>query len=137
MASAGLRVRCDPERVLQVFSNLVGNAIKFTPAGGSIFIEAQGSGSEARFSVRDTGQGISEAELPRIFDRFWQAQGKVRTGIGMGLSIAKGLVEAHGGCLWVESTLGVGTTFRFTIPLAESVPAPAICSEDERSSPVS
>ena len=137
MTSAGLRVRCDPERVLQVFSNLVGNAIKFTPAGGSIFIEAQGSGSEARFSVRDTGQGISEAELPRIFDRFWQAQGKVRTGIGMGLSIAKGLVEAHGGCLWVESTLGVGTTFLFTIPLAESVPAPAICSEDERSSPVS
>ena len=137
MTSAGLRVRCDPERVLQVFSNLVGNAIKFTPAGGSIFIDAQGSGPEARFSVRDTGQGISEAELPRIFDRFWQAQGKVRTGIGMGLSIAKGLVEAHGGCLWVESTLGVGTTFWFTIPLAESVPTPANCSEDERSPSVS
>ncbi len=138
MTSAGLRVRCDPERVLQILSNLVGNAIKFTPAGGSIYIDAQGSGPEARFSVRDTGQGISEVELPRIFDRFWQAQGKIRTGgIGMGLSIAKGLVEAHGGCLWVESTLGVGTTFLFTIPLAESVPAPAICSEDERSSPVS
>ena len=118
MASAGLRVRCDHERVLQIVSNLVGNAIKFTPEGGSIFIEAQGSGNEARFSVRDTGQGISEEELPRIFDRFWQAQRMNRAGIGLGLSIAKGLVEAHGGRLWVESKLGAGTTFFFTLTLA-------------------
>jgi signal transduction histidine kinase len=121
MASAGLQVRCDRERVLQILSNLVGNAIKFTPEGGSIFIEAQDTGHEVRFSVRDTGQGISEEELPRIFDRFWQAQ-RNRAGIGLGLSIAKGLVEAHGGRLYVESKLGAGTTFIFTLPLAESVP---------------
>ena len=122
MASAGLHVRCDRERVLQILSNLVGNAIKFTPEGGSIFIEAQDTGHEVRFSVRDTGQGISEEELPRIFDRFWQAQRNDRAGIGLGLSIAKGLVEAHGGRLYVESKLGAGTTFFFTLPLAESVP---------------
>jgi signal transduction histidine kinase len=122
VASAGLQVRCDRERVLQILSNLVGNAIKFTPDGGSIFIEAQDTGREVRFSVRDTGQGISEEALPRIFDRFWQAQRKHRAGIGLGLSIAKGLVEAHGGRLYVESKLGAGTTFFFTLLLAESVP---------------
>ena len=123
MASRGLHVFCDRERVLQVFSNLVGNAIKFTPEGGSIFIEAQAIGLEARFSVRDTGQGISAEELPRIFDRFWQAQSKNHAGIGLGLSIVKGLVEAHGGHPWVESKLGVGTIFYFTLPLGEPVPA--------------
>jgi signal transduction histidine kinase len=122
MTSAGLHVRCDRERVLQILSNLVGNAIKFTPEGGSISIEAQGTGNDARFFVRDTGQGISEEELPHIFDRFWQGQRKNRAGIGLGLSIVKGLVEAHGGRLWVESKLGAGTTFFFTIPLAESAP---------------
>ena len=121
MTSAGLHVRCDRERVLQILSNLVGNAIKFTPEGGAIFIEAQSTGNEARFSVRDTGQGISEEELPRIFDRFWQVQRKNRAGIGLGLSIAKGLVEAHGGHLWVESKLGAGTTFFFTLPLGGPV----------------
>ncbi len=120
MANAGLQVRCDRERVLQILSNLVGNAIKFTPEGGSIFIGAQDIGHEVRFSVRDTGQGISEEELPRIFDRFWQAQRKNRAGIGLGLSIAKGLVEAQGGRLYVESQLGAGTTFFFTLPLAAS-----------------
>jgi signal transduction histidine kinase len=121
MTAGNLPVHCDRERVLQILSNLVGNAIKFTPDGGSIFIEAQATGREARFSVRDTGEGISEEELPRIFDRFWQAQKTNRTGIGLGLSIAKGLVEAHGGHLWVESKLGIGTTFFFTLPLGEPV----------------
>ena len=122
--SAVLQVWCDRERVLQILSNLVGNAIKFTPEGGSIVIEAQDHGFEVRFSVRDTGQGISEEELPRIFDRFWQAQRKNRAGIGLGLSIAKGLVEAHGGRLSVESRVGAGTTFFFTLPLAEVVAEP-------------
>ena len=121
MCSKGLQVHCDRERVLQILSNLVGNAIKFTPEGGSIFIEAQAIGLEARFSVRDTGQGISAAELPRIFDRFWQSQSKNHAGIGLGLSIVKGLVEAHGGHPWVESKLGTGTTFFFTLPLGEAV----------------
>ena len=121
MSSEGLRVQCDRERVLQILSNLVGNAIKFTPEGGSIFIDARAMGHEAQFSVRDTGHGIAEAELPHIFDRFWQAQSNNRAGIGLGLSIVKGLVEAHGGKPWVESQLGVGTTFFFTLPIAEVV----------------
>ena len=75
MTSAALHVRCDRERVLQILSNLVGNAIKFTPEGGSISIAAEGAGNEARFFVRDTGQGISEEELPHIFDRFWLPPG--------------------------------------------------------------
>ena len=102
-------------------SNLVGNAIKFTPPGGTIFVEAIANGQEARFSVRDTGQGISEVELPRIFDRFWQAQSNNHAGIGLGLSIVKGLVEAHGGRPWVESKLGAGTTFFFSLPLGKPV----------------
>ena len=119
MTSTGLQVRCDRERVFQILANLVGNAIKFTSEGGSISIEAQITGHEVRFSVRDTGQGISEEELPRVFDRFWQAQRMNRAGIGLGLCIAKGLVEAHGGRLWLESKLGAGTTFFFTLPLAD------------------
>lgn len=122
ISSEGLRVHCDRERVLQILSNLVGNAIKFTPEGGSIFIEALASRHEARFSVRDTGQGIPEADLPHIFDRFWQAQSSNRAGIGLGLSIVKGLVEAHGGHPWVESKPGAGTTFFFTLPIAGVVP---------------
>ena len=121
VTSAGLLVLCDRERVLQVLSNLVGNAIKFTPDGGSIVVEARADGHGVRFSVRDTGRGISEEDLPRVFDRFWQAQRKNRAGIGLGLSIAKGLVEAHGGRLSAESRLGAGTTFFFTLPLAEVV----------------
>ena len=121
MASAGLRVRCDHERVLQIVSNLVGNAIKFTPEGGSIGIEARSVGDEGWFSVRDTGQGIPEDELPHVFDRFWQGRRKSHAGIGLGLSIVKGLVEAHGGRLWVESKVGAGTTFFFTLSLAEPV----------------
>jgi len=122
IASAGLHVHCDRGRVLQVLSNLVGNALKFTPKGGSIAIEAHRAGHDALFFVRDTGQGISEEALPRIFDRFWQAQKNDRAGFGLGLGIAKGLVEAHGGRLWVESKLGAGTTFFFTLPLANPVP---------------
>lgn len=120
MSIDGLRVYCDRERVLQILSNLVGNAIKFTPEGGSIYIDVRVNGHDAQFSVRDSGRGISDAELPRIFDRFWQAQSKNGGGIGLGLSIVKGLVEAHGGRPWVESQLGVGTTFFFTLPIAES-----------------
>ena len=133
LASAGLQVHCDRGRVLQVLSNLVGNAVKFTPKGGSIFIEAHHAGHEALILVRDTGQGISEEALPRIFDRFWQAQRIHRAGIGLGLTIAKGLVEAHGGRLWVESKVGAGTTFSFTLPLA--TPAPGEVKEPAGAEP--
>ncbi|NUQ22269.1 MAG: hypothetical protein HOQ09_15075 [Gemmatimonadaceae bacterium] len=107
--------QADAGRVLQVLSNLVGNAIKFTPAGGRIAIRVDSAGGVARFAVSDTGPGIPTAQLPLIFGRFWQANPNDRRGIGLGLAIAKGIVEAHGGRIWCESRLGEGTTFYFTL----------------------
>jgi signal transduction histidine kinase len=106
----------DRDRTLQVLSNLLGNAVKFTPEGGSITLGADLLGGEVRFFVRDTGPGIPTENLGHIFDRYWQAKRSDRRGIGLGLPIAKGLVEAQGGKLWVESELGRGTTFFFTAP---------------------
>jgi signal transduction histidine kinase len=108
-------VRVDPERILQVFSNLVGNAIKFTPKGGSITLRAQAMGEKVRLSVADTGPGIPPEKLARLFDRFWQADARDRRGIGLGLSIAKHIVEAHGERIGVESRVGQGTEFWFTV----------------------
>jgi PAS domain S-box-containing protein len=114
--SPDLAIRCDHDRVIQLFSNLVGNAIKFTPDGGSITVRAATEGDIVRFSVADTGPGIPADELPHVFDRYYQAQRKNRDGIGLGLSIARGIVEAHGGRIWVESEEGKGSTFSFTLP---------------------
>jgi signal transduction histidine kinase len=108
------RVRADPDRALQVFSNLVGNALKFTPREGVVTIGATEAGDDVRFWVRDTGPGIAEADFPRLFERFWQGKGR-RDGAGLGLPIARGIVEAHGGRMWVESEVGVGTTVHFTL----------------------
>lgn len=108
-------ISADPARVLQVLSNLVGNALKFTKRGGSVTVIVTAEPNGARFCVRDTGAGIASDQLPHIFGRFWQAQRTDRRGIGLGLAIAKGIVEAHGGSIWVESTLGVGSDFLFTI----------------------
>ncbi len=124
------RVRMDAARVLQVISNLVGNALKFTPAGGEVSIHAEALDDEVRVSVRDTGPGITPDRLPHVFGRFWQADPKDRRGIGMGLSIAQGLVEGHGGRIWVESTPGEGSTFRFT--LRRALPTAAATLADER-----
>jgi signal transduction histidine kinase len=110
-----LAIRCDHDRVIQLFSNLVGNAVKFTPDGGTITVRAVRDGDIVRFSVVDTGPGISADELPHVFDRYYQAQRKNRDGIGLGLSIARGIVEAHGGRIWVESEEGKGCTFFFTL----------------------
>jgi PAS domain S-box-containing protein len=107
-------VRADRDRALQVFSNLVGNALKFTPPEGIVTVGAVSDGGAVRFWVRDTGPGIPESEFPLLFDRFWQGAGR-RDGAGLGLPIAKGIVEAHGGRVWVESEIGVGTTFHFTL----------------------
>lgn len=112
------RVRADRQRLLQVFSNLLGNAVKFTPAGGSISLGAERLGDAVRFFVRDTGPGIARESLEHIFDRFWRASGADRQGAGLGLAIAQGIVTAHGGEISVESELGAGTTFSFTIPAA-------------------
>jgi signal transduction histidine kinase len=111
---------CDRERVLQVLGALIGNAIKFTADGGWVRVSAEPVGDEVLFTVRDSGVGVSPKQLPHVFDRFWQAAPKARLGSGLGLTIAKGLVEALGGRIWVESRPGEGTAFFFTLPLATS-----------------
>ena len=108
-------VHADHARVLQVISNLVGNAIKFTPKGGRVTISASREGSKVRFDIADTGPGIAPEQLANIFGRFWQANRGDTRGIGLGLSIAKGIVEAHGQELRVTSTLGTGSVFSFTL----------------------
>lgn len=111
------RVRCDRQRILQVLSNLVGNAVKFTPSGGRVSCRLTKGGREACFSIADTGPGIAQENLSYVFDRFWQARQTRRLGTGLGLSIAQGLVAAHGGRIWAESAPGQGSTFHFTLPL--------------------
>jgi signal transduction histidine kinase/DNA-binding response OmpR family regulator len=117
------RVRADGARIMQVISNLVGNAVKFTPEGGSVTLAAALDGDELRVSVIDTGAGISPEQLPHVFGRFWQADDTDRRGLGLGLAIARGIVEAHGGRIWVESQPGEGSAFHFTLPAP--VPHPA------------
>jgi len=111
-------VSCDRERVLQVFSNLVGNAIKFTPAGGGISVETVAEAGHVRFSVTDTGPGIPDEQLPHLFERYWQGRSKSTHGVGLGLFIAKGIVLAHHGKLWVEPNRSSGAAFHFTLPIA-------------------
>ena len=114
-----IAVCADPDRICQVLGNLIGNAIKFTPRGGRIVLAARREGREVRVSVTDQGPGIPEADLPRVFEPYWQAESTARQGAGIGLKIAKGLVEAHGGRIWVESKMGEGTTFSFALPVAD------------------
>jgi signal transduction histidine kinase len=117
-------VLADHDRVLQVFSNLAGNAAKFTPERGRITLCAEAVEGAVRFSVSDTGTGIPEDVQARVFDRFWQAD-RDRTGrhgAGLGLAICKGIVEAHGGSVGVVSRPGEGSTFHFTLPVAEAPP---------------
>jgi signal transduction histidine kinase len=110
-------VRADPARVLQVFSNLVGNAIKFTPSGGTITLSAVRSERRIVCAVSDTGPGIPPTQLPRLFGKFWQAQRGDSRGVGLGLAIARGIVEAHGGTITVDSIVGRGSVFSFALPL--------------------
>jgi signal transduction histidine kinase len=114
---SGIEVPCDRERVAQVLSNLIGNAIKFTPIGGQIDVSAEHSASAIRVAIRDTGSGIDPLHVPHIFDRYWQPEHNATKGTGLGLAIAKGIVEAHGGKIWVESRPHFGSTFYFTLPL--------------------
>lgn len=115
-------VIADPERMAQVLNNVVHNAIKFTPAGGSIVISARADQGAVVFSVTDTGMGIAEDDLPRLFERFYKAdKARASGGTGLGLAIAKHLVRAHGGRIWAESPgPGLGATFFFSLPLAAS-----------------
>ncbi|HEX6314617.1 MAG TPA: ATP-binding protein [Gemmatimonadaceae bacterium] len=118
VASPLPEVWADRDRLLQVFDNLIGNSLKFTKPGGRIVIGAAPRDGEVLFWVHDTGSGISPEDVPHLFERFWQGRKAGRHGAGLGLPIVKGLVEAHGGRIWVESTPGQGSTFFFTIPVA-------------------
>jgi PAS domain S-box-containing protein len=110
-------VVCDRARIVQVFSNIVGNAIKFTNKGGAVTVHVSGDAGTVKFAVTDTGCGIAQDELPHVFDRYWKGGGAA-TGVGLGLAIAKGIVEAHHGALRAESRLGEGSTFVFDLPRA-------------------
>ena len=115
-------MNADRARVEQVMLNLVHNAIKFTPAGGTITVSARGEENSIVVTVADTGVGISEDEAPRLFERFYKAdRARSTEGTGLGLAIAKHIVQAHGGTIWVESSPGAGARFSFRLPLAEPV----------------
>ena len=117
-------VNVDASRIVQVITNLLGNAIKFTDAGGMVTVRAANGPTSVVVSVEDTGIGIDPEALTRIFDRFWQARPTPRRGSGLGLAIARGIIEAHGGRIWVESEVGRGSVFSFTLP-AEPAPLAA------------
>lgn len=131
-APPGLMVHADRERVLQVLSNLIGNALRFTPPGGHVKLTVKEQRDEARFAVADTGPGISGDKLPHVFERFWSDLTPGVKSTGLGLFIAKEIVSAHGGRIWVESSPGHGACFMFTLPLelrpqvpiARTVPQP-------------
>ena len=115
-------VYADRDRLLQVLTNLIDNAIKFTPEGGRIMVKSQTMEDHVRFSVSDTGPGIPETYRDKIFEPYFQVPGNSHRGSGLGLAIAKRIVEQHGGSIWFEPTEGQGTTFIFTIP-AKSIAA--------------
>jgi signal transduction histidine kinase len=115
-ADPDLRIHADPERLFQVLSNLVGNAIKFTPRLGTVGVLATSVGDDIVFTVRDSGEGIPKEHLPHVFDRYWTVKEGNPTGTGLGLYITQGIVEAHGGRIFAESELGQGSEFRFTVP---------------------
>jgi DNA-binding NarL/FixJ family response regulator/signal transduction histidine kinase len=130
-AASGVQLRCeiggplppilgDRDRILQVFSNLIHNAVKHTPRGAVVTIRGEALGSEVLFLVVDSGPGIPLEDRPRLFDRFWQARQSRRGGAGLGLAIAKGIVDRHGGRIGVESSPRAGSTFFFTLPRAGS-----------------
>ncbi len=114
----GLCIEADPERLFQVFSNLLGNALKFTNLGGAIEVTAQAAGEEVLFRVCDSGAGIGAAQLPYIFERYWTSREGNPTGSGLGLYISHGIIDAHGGTLWAESVVGQGSVFSFRLAAA-------------------
>jgi two-component system phosphate regulon sensor histidine kinase PhoR len=111
-------VLADSERIRQAMSNLLHNAIKFTPPGGRVHISAERVDDEVVISITDTGVGISREDLPRVFERFYKAdRARAKAGTGLGLAIAKHIVEGHGGKIWVDSVEGQGSTFSFSLPI--------------------
>jgi PAS domain S-box-containing protein len=125
-------VHANPDRVVQVLTNLLGNALKFSPPNGRVLLRCERHDGEVEFSVQDEGRGIPADKLHAVFERFQQADSsdsRLKGGTGLGLSIARAIVEQHGGHIWVESQLGKGSTFRFTLPVDRSAAPPA---ENER-----
>jgi PAS domain S-box-containing protein len=109
----------DEQRVVQVLANLLGNALRFTERGGEVRVGARRTGGMVEIAVHDNGAGIPPSELPRIFERYWTVRRNApKGGTGLGLAIARGIVEAHGGAIWADSTVGTGSSFRFTLPVA-------------------
>ncbi|WP_163870219.1 sensor histidine kinase [Myxococcus eversor] len=121
VAPRPLLILCDKDRILQVLTNLVGNATKVTAEGGSITVTAEAREHECMFAVADTGPGIRAEDLKHLFDRYWRSDEARYEGMGLGLAISSGIIEAHGGRIWAESDWGHGATFRFTVPLVEDV----------------
>jgi len=117
IAAAPLQVAFDSARILQVLTNLISNAIKFTLAKGSVVVRVERVGNDVLFAVEDSGMGIAAEHLDSIFVRFSQVKKDDRRGLGLGLFISKCIVQGHGGTIWAESNLGRGTTFRFTLPI--------------------
>lgn len=116
------RIWADPRRVRQVLNNLIENAIKYSPGGGQITVAAEVEKDHITVSVTDSGQGIPPEYLDRIFQRFFQvdaANTRKKGGSGLGLSISRGIIEAHGGTIWAESSPGKGSVFRFTLPIVD------------------
>ncbi|MCL7454339.1 MAG: ATP-binding protein [Anaerolineae bacterium] len=120
------QVQADPDRLAQILRNLLVNALRHTPRGGSVVITGRRTEDAVELAVADTGEGIAPQDQARVFDRFWRAD-RARTrdgqwvrGTGLGLSIAQSLVEAHGGHIWLETKAGEGSTFRFTLPVRSS-----------------
>jgi len=116
-APAGLVCSLDHDRIVQVLANLLGNAMKFTPRGGAVHLRAERRGEEVELTLRDSGAGIAPDALPHVFERFWKVDDEARRGLGLGLYICEKIVTAHGGRIGVESELGKGSRFHFTLPL--------------------
>jgi signal transduction histidine kinase len=110
------KIDADPHRISQLLSNLLGNAIKFTPEGGTVTLRARPRDGALSVTIADTGRGIAPDDLAHIFDRYWRPKGSEGEGTGLGLYIARGIVEAHGGRVWADSS-PQGATFVFTLPL--------------------
>jgi signal transduction histidine kinase len=119
-ANPRLIVRADSERIEQLMSNLLGNALKYAPPQSVVRVSVEECGAVARFAVSDAGPGIAAADLPQVFERYWKGEESGKAGTGLGLFIAKGIVDAHGGEIGVHSGAGKGATFYFTLPIAQS-----------------
>jgi signal transduction histidine kinase len=116
-------LRCDRDQLLQVLSNLVDNALKFTPEGGTVTLRLRSLDDAVSLSVADTGPGIHTEQLPHIFEKHWSGRGKARADAGLGLYIVKGIVAAHGGSIQVDTKPGAGTTFSISLPCGTAQPS--------------